>query len=148
MNERKKLTTKIFKRKSCPKWARYAAVTPSGVAYYFESKPTVDEHLLVWLAPNRVRECGRFGEFGEFDASDWKNSLIERPETNLDWLCKHPQELAKRLVDFDFCDGFCVAPDGKVFEGYAEEGGIYNRIDASKRCLKHTVKWLKREHER
>ena len=80
MTERKKVTIEVFKRKSCPKWARYAAVTPSGAAYYFESKPTVDEHLLVWLGPNRVRECGRFGEFGEFDASDWKNSLIERPE--------------------------------------------------------------------
>lgn len=80
MNERKKLTTAVFKRKSCPLWARYAALTPSGVAYYFESKPTVDEHLLVWLAPNRVRECGRFGEFGEFDATDWENSLIKRPE--------------------------------------------------------------------
>lgn len=80
MNKPKKLTTAVFKRKSCPLWARYAVVNKSGAAYYYESEPTVDEHLLVWLAPNRVRECGRFGEFGEFDATDWENSLIKRPE--------------------------------------------------------------------
>jgi hypothetical protein len=141
MNERKKLTTAAFKRKSCPKWARYAAVNRDGTAYYYDQEPDYDAVRGRWMYAYD-RYCG------EFDATDWKNSLIERPVTNLDWLCKHPQELAKRLVDFDICDRFCVAPDGKVFEGYAEEGGIYNRIDASKRCLKHTVKWLKLEHEK
>lgn len=75
MNERKRLTTKIFKRKSCPKWARYAVVNKSGAAYYYECEPTVDERLFVWKGwRGYVKYCG------EFDATDWKHSLIKRPE--------------------------------------------------------------------
>ena len=74
MNERKRLTTKIFKRKSCPKWARYAAVNKSGLTLYFEDEPFVNEEFCGWIGRSRVKYCG------VFDATDWKNSLIERPE--------------------------------------------------------------------
>ncbi len=144
MNERKKLTTAAFKRKSCPKWACYAAVNKSGLTYYFGWEPILGDDG--WIpSPQEIKP----GFLGVFDATDWEHSLIKRTvTTNLDWLCKHPQELAKKLVDFDISDRFCVAPDGKVFDGYAEEGGIYNLSDASKRCVKHIVKWLKREHKK
>lgn len=74
MNERKKLTTAAFKRKSCPKWARYAAVNKSGLTLYFEDEPFVDEELCGWLGRTRVKYCG------VFDATDWEHSLIKRPE--------------------------------------------------------------------
>lgn len=77
MNERKKLTTAAFKRKSCPKWARYAAVNKSGLTYYFGWEPILGDDG--WI-PSPQEIIPGPGFLGVFDASDWKNSLIERPE--------------------------------------------------------------------
>lgn len=76
-NTPKKLTTAIFKRKSCPKWARYAAVNKSGLTYYFGLEPILVDDC--WIPrPQEIIQEPVF--LGVFDASDWKNSLIKRPE--------------------------------------------------------------------
>lgn len=77
MNERKRLTTAVFKRKSCPKWARYAAVNKSGLTFYFGWEPILLDDC--WM-PSPQEIILELGFLGVFDASDWKNSLIERPE--------------------------------------------------------------------
>lgn len=74
MNKPKKLTIEVFKRKSCPKWARYAAVNKSGLARYFEDDPFVDKELCGWDTKGCSEYCG------VFDATDWEHSLIKRPE--------------------------------------------------------------------
>lgn len=81
-----KLTTEVFDRPDCPKWAKYAAVDKDGSAVFFESTPRVSKWGEWWK-----RDGVEYYEFGNnYDASDWKHSLIERPvkETKLpDW-CK------------------------------------------------------------
>lgn len=144
MNERKRLTTKIFKRKSCPKWARYAAVNKSGLTYYFGWEPILGDNC--WIpSPQEIKP-----EFsGVFDASDWKNSLIERPvTTNLDWLCKHPGELAYLLAKYDGEKDTWFAPGCKRFDSLNETDGTYSVAKARERCVKYIAKWLKQEHER
>lgn len=75
MNKPKKLTIEVFKRKLCPGWAQYAAVNKSGLTYYFGWEPILGDDG--WIpSPQEIRP----GFLGVFDASDWKNSLIERPE--------------------------------------------------------------------
>lgn len=143
MNERKRLTTKIFKRKSCPKWARYAAVNKSGLARYFEDDPFVDEELCGWDTKGCSEYCG------VFDATDWEHSLIERPvTTNLDWLCKHPGELAYLLAKYDGEKDTWFAPGCKRFDSLNETDGTYSVAKARERCVKYIAKWLKQEHER
>lgn len=74
MNERKKLTTAAFKRKSCPKWACYAAVNKSGLTYYFGWEPILGDDG--WIpSPQEIKP----GFLGVFDATDWEHSLIKRP---------------------------------------------------------------------
>lgn len=143
MNERKRLTTKIFKRKSCPKWARYAVVNKSGLTYYFGWEPILGDDG--WIpSPQEIRP----GFLGVFDASDWENSLIERPVTNLDWLCKHPQELAYLLAKYDGEKDTWFAPGCKRFDCLNEKDGTYSVAKAQERCIKYIAKWLKQEHER
>lgn len=79
-----KLTAEIFDRPDCPEWAQYAAVDMNGIAYYYDDKPFPTETFF-------YNKCAYHQMIeGDFDASDWENSLIERPakETKLpDW-CK------------------------------------------------------------
>jgi hypothetical protein len=80
-----KLTAKVFNRPDCPAWAQYAAVDINGIACFYDKKPKCD-NIQLWLS----------GENGEhfmvirrkkYDASDWQNSLIERPAPVPEW-CK------------------------------------------------------------
>ena len=83
-----KLTAEVFDHEDCPKWALYAAVDRSGHAYWYASLPKHEiyslTHQCVWH-----NESKNFKMIpGKFDASDWQNSLIERPAEDLpDW-CK------------------------------------------------------------
>jgi hypothetical protein len=81
-NQLPKLTAEVFNRPDCPEWANYAAVDESGVAYYYAEEPYARKHTFGSLDSMKTID-------GTFDASDWKNSLIERPEKNTlpDW-CK------------------------------------------------------------
>lgn len=67
-----KLTTDVFSQDDCPDWAQYAAVDANGMAYWYEDKP--ERLIAVWLSNERARQIGQ-----DYDASDWKSSLIERP---------------------------------------------------------------------
>lgn len=69
-----KLTADIFNRPDCPEWAKWAAVDKSGECFVYSIKPAENEE--VW-----VYECGDFCYIGDYDSSDWRNSLIARPAT-------------------------------------------------------------------
>jgi hypothetical protein len=79
-----KLTAEVFDRPDCPEWAKYAAVDKNGKAYYFINKPKCCNagyfRDLGW-------DAGNFMLIGDFDSSDWQNSLIERPAKLTEW-CK------------------------------------------------------------
>ena len=81
-NQLPKLTVEVFNHPECPKWARYAAVDESGNAYWYASLPKNEiyalTHQCVWHNESKNFEMIP----GKFDASDWKNSLIERPSKN------------------------------------------------------------------
>lgn len=78
-NQLPKLTAEVFERKDCPERARWAAVDGNGMVYCYVEKPTCGVEL--WDGPGFS-----FIDFG-FDASDWRNSLIERPAKLPEW-CK------------------------------------------------------------
>lgn len=82
-----KLTAEELARRGIewPEWAGYAALTSYGSADFFETMPKL----------NIITFCPEIGSQhceipGKWDASDWKNSLIRRPEKKAvlpDW-CK------------------------------------------------------------
>ena len=141
MNKPGKLTTAVFKSKLCPKWAQYAAVNRDGTAYYYDQEPDYDAVRGRWMYAYDWY-CG------EFDASDWEHSLIKRPVTNLDWLCKHPQELAYLLAKYDGEKDTWFAPGCKRFDSLNATDGTYSVAKAQEHCIKYIAKWLKQEHKR
>lgn len=86
-NQLPKLTMDVFDRPDCPDWAKYAAVDESGHAYWYSSLPKNEiyslTHQCVWHNESKHFKIIS----GKFDASDWKNSLIERPAKLPEW-CK------------------------------------------------------------
>lgn len=78
-----KLTAEVFDRPDCPDWARYAAVDKHRNAMWYEGEPKVVGSLFWNSQGGQIQEIP-----GKFDASDWKNSLVQRPAAKLpDW-CK------------------------------------------------------------
>lgn len=72
-----KLSAEVFNRPDCPEWARYAAVRENGIAIWFEVKPNIGRDYPAnkfWYSTWSSKNIP-----GEWDASDWQNSLIERP---------------------------------------------------------------------
>ena len=81
-----KLTTEVFDRPDCPKWVQWAAVDSNGAGYYYSEKPFIMSEAFGWCMV--CSETNRSELIcGEFNNSDWQNSLIERPATLPDW-CK------------------------------------------------------------
>lgn len=75
MNNKKKFTVDVFADSKCPAWAMYAAVDADGTLYFYANEPSwVGD---VWTSGDHLSWCW-FGD--DYDASDWKNSLIKRPE--------------------------------------------------------------------
>lgn len=70
-----KLTTEIFNRPNCPKWAQWAAVDADGIAVFYEEIPILGGSRWFDRGENSHKVHG-----GLYDASDWENSLIERPK--------------------------------------------------------------------
>lgn len=68
--QRPKLTAEVFSLDDCPTWAQYAAVDANGLAYWYEDKP--EQLTTEWQSNERARRISQ-----DYDASDWKNSLIE-----------------------------------------------------------------------
>lgn len=82
-----KLTVVVFDREDCPEWAQWAGVNQDGTASFFGNVPNRG-----CSNPRKNYWSYHYSEMkqipGNFDASDWQNSLIERPEKKLpDW-CK------------------------------------------------------------
>lgn len=82
-----KLTAAVFDREDCPEWAQWAGVNQDGTASFFGNVPNRG-----CSNPRKNYWSYHYSEMkqipGRFDASDWQNSLIERPEKkNLpDWV--------------------------------------------------------------
>ena len=73
------LNEKVFELDDCPDWAQYAAVDADGTTYWYSSKPERDRRY--WVDFNcRIRLIRDGDNAFIFDATDWKHSLIERPE--------------------------------------------------------------------
>ena len=85
-NQLPKLTAEVFNRPDCPEWAKYAAVNSNGTLIFFGNKPKFEgEDYGCWSCDDyqytHIKHI-------VLDASDWQNSLIERPVKQLpDW-CK------------------------------------------------------------
>lgn len=93
-----KLTDEVFNRPDCPEWANYAAVDKDGTARFHADEPIVPTMLdgEWWCSIGNDSLID-----GKFDATDWQNSLIERPTAKLpDW-CKVGE----------WC--YCLDDDGK-----------------------------------
>ena len=85
----KKLTAEIFNDPACPEWARYAAVDRNGKGYMYSYKPILGK--TIWGCID-----GNEHYIGEYDASEWEKSLVERPVTEEEATIK---EKVKRLID-------------------------------------------------
>lgn len=142
---KKKLTQEVFTRPDCPKWAKWAAVDADGTAYWYESEPELHCSGLIYTD----REGTKLARFpGKFYIEN--KSKIKRQYTNLDYLCEHPEELAKKLIRFDDRMGMFLAPDDKVFCLYDCDADtfIFDGFDQTeRRCIDYTVNWLKQEHK-
>lgn len=78
-NQLSKLTSEVFNRPDCPDWAKWAAVDCDRKACFYSHKPKCDNMLQMWLPGGVTVEFKKI-RGSEFDASDWRNSLIERPK--------------------------------------------------------------------
>lgn len=68
-----KLTQEVFNREDCPEWARYAVLNSLGVCYFCFNRPRRTD--LGW---SYIGRCFFLNTI-RFDASDWENSVIEKP---------------------------------------------------------------------
>ena len=146
----KKLTQEVFTRPDCPKWANWAAVDSDGVAFWFEEKPIPSHCGTFWVPEDYAPKCACIT--GKFSGIV---NLIKRKQsqTNLEWLCEHPEELAKKLIRFDYRKGAWLAPDGTEFYPSSKlekdiiDDIIIRPLRAGSRCYEYTVNWLKQEHK-
>lgn len=141
----KKLTQEVFTRTDCPAWAKWAAVDADGTAYWYEEKPTQCNLGVFWAQADHATQFMRIDE--KFSRTV---DLIKRKQsqTNLEWLCEHPDELAKKLIHFEDLTGGYIAPDDKVFCPYDYDTNTFIGFDqAERRCIEYTVNWLKQEHK-
>ncbi len=143
---RTKLTQEVFQRDDCPKWAKWAAVDLDGAAFWFEEKPTQGSWGVFWTQADHATKVVRIDE--KFSRTV---DLIERKQsqTNLEWLCEHPEELAKKLIRFDYRKGAWLAPDGTEFYPRIDScfEHIFRPLREGSRCYEYTVSWLKQEHK-
>ena len=82
-NQLPKLTAEVFDLPDCPEWAKWAAVDKYENAMWYDEEPKVFRSVFWNSQRGQIQ-----GIPGKWDASDWRNSLIERPAKALpDW-CK------------------------------------------------------------
>ena len=75
------LNEKVFELDGCPEWAQYAAVDEDGKAHWFGSQPYI--RAKGWVR-QPCSSSSRICLGWLFDATDWQNSLIERPQKVLE----------------------------------------------------------------
>lgn len=149
---KKKLTQEVFTRPDCPKWAKWAAVDADGTAYWYEEKPTQGSWGVFWTQADHATKVVRIDEKFSLDVT-----LIARKQTNLEWLCEHPEELAERLIrrsslqkeaPWDLLLSRWIAPDGTEFACYDPATAELFDIDKTKEhCMEYIINWLKQEHK-
>jgi hypothetical protein len=69
-----KLTAEVFDRPDCPEWANYASVNADGEVWFHARKPKIVDNFWCAGSPEKMYQRHK-----EFDAFDWKNSLVKRP---------------------------------------------------------------------
>lgn len=126
-----KLTVEIFNHPDCPEWAKYAAVDIDGVTCVYQDKPHIKGSE--WVAQyHGINWCVIPGRS---DASDWKNSLIERPKKVKlpDW-CK---------VDSLGYDTSCKRYFNVIYIGSNDIDIAYlDNGDGATRCYRETKSWV------
>lgn len=74
-----KLTAAIFNHPACPEWAQYAVVDKAGRVFLFPHAPSISDDT--WSATYYTAAArAALLDDETFDATDWKNSMIERPK--------------------------------------------------------------------
>lgn len=143
---KKKLTQEVFKRDDCPKWAKWAAVDSDGIAYWYEKKPIPGNYGTLGVLYYGSKKCMWMRINGKFSRTV---ALLKRKkQSNAEWLCEHPEELAKKLIQFDYLMGGYIAPDDKVFCLYDYDTNTFIGFNqAERRCIEYTVNWLKEHKE-
>lgn len=142
----KVLTNEVFQRDDCPKWAKWAAVDSDGTAYWYDKKPIQENYGTLGVLYHGPKKCMWMCINGKFSLDV---TLIARKQTNLEWLCEHPEELAKKLTRFDYRKGAWLAPDGTEFYPRIDScfEHIFRPLRDGSRCYEYTVNWLKQEHK-
>lgn len=84
------LTVDVFDRPDCPEWAKYAAVDSNGEACWFKDVPFISNNKTHWVRCVWHRQIN-----GEYDASDWKNSIIYRCPRNKKSIKKEKKTIKK-----------------------------------------------------
>ena len=120
VKKRPKLTQKVFEREDCPAWAKWATVDEDGECFVWSSIPVLG--YAMWTCPGYIkgdrqhipakRKADAAREDTLWDASNWRNSIIFRP--NL------PRYIVVRNKDFDL---FRRNVQQMVEEGWKLEGG-------------------------
>ena len=132
-NQLPKLTAEVFNRPDCPEWAKYAAVDENGKARFHAEEPFVPTKF------NGTRWCSAGNDSfisGEFDASAWQNSLVERSTKLSDW-CKvgewfydHHQHVYDKIIAIEDGSRYCIKTKNKGFftVDYATENLVPARL--------------------
>lgn len=115
-----KLTREVFGREDCPVWAKWATVNEDGECFVWSTMPVLGYG--VWTYPDHIkadrqyipakRKANSTREDTLWDASDWRNSIIFRPNI--------PRYMVVRNKDFNL---FRRNVQQMVEEGWKLEGG-------------------------
>lgn len=150
-----KLTTDVFNRPDCPEWAKWAAVDKSGECYVYSGMPIRRDNAWRFL----------FGEccyVGRRDASDWQNSLIERPAADLpehddvkapSYYVNTPfgMELKKITCHYDFNCGsalkYIIRHGKKVYGGMTAKESAIKDLGKAIESLHNEIEYIKANWE-
>jgi hypothetical protein len=106
-----RLTEEVFNRPDCPEWASYAAVDAAGEVWAFALEPYLNDENRCWVCQADDYESSVFITAG-YDATDWQNSLTERPERSF-------PKLTKEVFDRQDC------PEWAKYAAVANSGYAY-----------------------
>lgn len=153
-----KLTTDVFNHPDCPEWAKWAAVNENGKGFVFEYEPIDGKH--VWHVA-----CGKCLYIRDYDASDWKNSLlvfIERPAADLpehdevkapSYYVNTPfgMELKKITCHYDFNCGsalkYIVRHGKKIYGGMTAKESAIKDLRKAIESLQNEIEYIKKNWE-
>ena len=156
-----KLTVDIFNRSDCPEWAQWAAVDECGDAYVYDTKPVKQSED--W----HTDEGGDL--IGEYDPSDWQNSLIKRPaaksESQAADLPEHDDvkapsyyvntpfgmELKKITCHYDFNCGsalkYIIRHGKKIYGGMTAKESAIKDLGKAIESLQNEIEYIKEKWE-